>query len=45
MHVGQQQMSQVTLAEHRDMVKAFLTDRADQALRIAVCQGERGDVG
>jgi len=32
-------MSQATLTEHRDMVKAFLADRADQALRIAVVPG------
>jgi len=35
-HVGQQYVAQVPLAEHDDMVKTLPADRADQALGIAI---------
>src|SRR5258705_3059604 len=35
-HVGQQHVAQVPLAEHDDMVKTFPADRADQTLGIAI---------
>src|SRR5438128_558163 len=35
-HIRHQHVAQVPLAEHNDMVEALPTDRADQALGIAV---------
>jgi hypothetical protein len=34
-HVGQQHVAQVLLAEHDDMVETLPADRANQALRVA----------
>ena len=39
LHVARQYMTQVPLSENDDVVKAFLADRADQALRTAILPG------
>ena len=43
--VRQQQVTEVALAEHDNVVKAFPSDRTDQAFAYRFCHGERGDVG
>ena len=35
-HVRQQNMPQVSLADHHDMVEAFPADRANQPLRVSI---------
>ena len=38
-HIGQQHMAQMALAEHHDMIEAFPADRADQPLCVCVLPG------
>jgi hypothetical protein len=45
LHVRQQQVAEVALAEHDNVVEAFPSDRTDQPFGISVLPWERGDVG
>ena len=44
-HVTEQQVTEVALAEHNNVVKAFPSDRTDQPFSISILPRERGDVG
>jgi hypothetical protein len=44
-HVTEQQVAEVALAEHNNVVKAFPSDRTEQPSAYPFCQGARGDVG
>jgi hypothetical protein len=42
LHVGEEYVAQVSLAEYDDMIKAFLSDRPDQRVEL-LCNAQHGD--